>query len=35
MGGCELPVSVAMHFVRVKTTGMGKMKCSSQAFGVS
>lgn len=35
MGVCELPVSVAVPFVWVKTIGMGEMKCSSQAFGVS
>lgn len=36
MGVCELPVSVATaQFVWVKTIGMGEMKCSSQAFGVS
>lgn len=35
MGVCELLVSVAVQFVSAKTIGMGEMKCSSQAFGVS
>lgn len=35
MGVCEFLVSVAVQFVWAKTIGMGEMKCSSQAFGVS